>query len=349
MPVPTALRERTRRLVSLAPSRVDHIPALRIAVGLAVPLAVLLATGHVDWTMYASFGAFTGIYSRYEPTALRFRRQSVMALMLTVCIGLGATLASLGPMLGEHGLPWTAVVLGALVAAVSATVIERLGIKPAGALFPLFAVAGISAAPAAAGVGTALLIAGSTGAWCVLLGLAGHYLGERHPGAGVAPPRQAFSRAQLLRLAAVFLVTALGAGAIGILSGLPFPYWAQVAAVAPLSAPGHGDQVERGVHRLLGTILGVGVAAFLLSFPAEPWQLAVWVVVMQFLAELYVLRNYAFALCFITPLALLMVQLAHPQPVGPLLHARVVETAIGVGVGVVVVLAAAAMRRRARA
>ena len=45
------------------------------------------------------------------------------------------------------------------------------------------------------------------------------------------------------------------------------------------------------------------------------------------------MRNYAFALLFITPLALLMVQLAHPQPVGPTLEARVVETAIGVVVG----------------
>lgn len=346
MPVPSAVRERARRLVSLAPGRVDHIPALRIAVGLAVPLALLLATDRIEWAMFAAFGAFTGIYSRYEPTALRFRRQSLMGLVLTLCVGIGASLAALGPMLGDRALPWTAMVVGALVAAGTATLVAKRGIKPGGALFPLFAVAAISSAPSVAPVWLALLIAAGTASWCVLLGLAGHYLGERHPGAGVDPRREVFTRRQLAHVGGVHLAAALAAGVIGIVSGLPFPYWAQIAAVSPLSAPGHGAQVERGVHRLLGTILGIGVTAFLLSFPAQAWQLVVWVVVMQFLAELYVLRNYAFALCFITPLALLMVQLAHPQAVGPMLHARVLETAIGVGVGIVVVLIGAALRRK---
>ncbi|MDN6303373.1 MAG: FUSC family protein, partial [Brachybacterium sp.] len=117
--------------------------------------------------------------------------------------------------------------------------------------------------------------------------------------------------------------------ALGLASGLPFPYWAQIAAIAPLSAPGRTLQVERGLHRIIGTTLGIVTTAFLLSFPAQPWQLVVWVVVLQFLAEMYVLRNYSFALLFITPLALLMVQIAHPQPIGAMLEARVLETAIG--------------------
>ena len=129
--------------------------------------------------------------------------------------------------------------------------------------------------------------------------------------------------------------------ALGLASGLPFPYWAQIAAIAPLSAPGRTLQVERGLHRIIGTTLGIVTTAFLLSFPAQPWQLVVWVVVLQFLAEMYVLRNYSFALLFITPLALLMVQIAHPQPIGAMLEARVLETAIGAVVGIAVVIAAA--------
>src|SRR5699024_530006 len=68
--------------------------------------------------------------------------------------------------------------------------------------------------------------------------------------------------------------------------------------------------------------------------------------ILQFLAEMYVLRNYALALLFITPLALLMVQLAHPQPVGAMLQARVLETAIGVAVGIGFVIASALFDRR---
>lgn len=50
------------------------------------------------------------------------------------------------------------------------------------------------------------------------------------------------------------------------------------------------------------------------------------------------LRNYSAALLFITPLALLMTQLGHPQPAAELLTSRAVETVIGVIVGMLVVL-----------
>lgn len=135
---------------------------------------------------------------------------------------------------------------------------------------------------------------------------------------------------------------------LGLASGLPYPYWAQIAAVVPLSAPGRTAQVERGLHRVVGTTLGILTTAFLLSFASLDWQLVVWVVVLQFLAELYVLRNYSLALLFITPLAPLMVQLANPQPAGPMLQARVLETAIGVVVGVAMVVASAGWDRRHR-
>ncbi|WP_341856891.1 FUSC family protein [Brachybacterium sp. GPGPB12] len=61
---------------------------------------------------------------------------------------------------------------------------------------------------------------------------------------------------------------------------------------------------------------------------------------------MFILRNYSIALLFITPLALLMVRLGHPQPAGPMLEARVLETAIGVVVGLALVLGRYARERR---
>lgn len=82
---------------------------------------------------------------------------------------------------------------------------------------------------------------------------------------------------------------------------------------------------------MIGTAAGVVVTAFLLSFPAQPWQLAVWVVLLQFLTEMFVLRNYVLSLLFVTPV--------------PLLQARVIETVIGVAVALAVVLAGGAWSR----
>ncbi len=70
-----------RRFLRLGPSRADHLPALRITAGLAVPLACLLLAGRIDWALYVGFGAFTGIYSRGEPTRLRAQRQALMGVV----------------------------------------------------------------------------------------------------------------------------------------------------------------------------------------------------------------------------------------------------------------------------
>lgn len=337
-----------QRFVSLSPSRVDHIPALRIAVGLAIPLGVLLLVDRIDWAMYAGFGAFTGIYSRYESTRSRFQRQSMVGVMLTASVAVGAALAEIGLHVPAALASVLTLVVSSVVAGLSATFVTHQGIKPGGAVFPLFAIAAVASAPPAASVPVATSVAAAAAGCSVLLGLAGHWLGERHaPSAptGVPPARERFTRGQFAAEFGRYAGASLVAGVMGLASGLPFPYWAQVAAVVPLSAPARFSQVERGLHRVVGSTLGIITTAFLLSFPMLEWQFVVWVVILQFIAELYVLRNYALALVFITPLALLMVQMAHPQPIGPMLTARVVETAIGVGVGIAMVFAADAWDR----
>jgi uncharacterized membrane protein YccC len=71
-------------------------------------------------------------------------------------------------------------------------------------------------------------------------------------------------------------------------------------------------------------------------------------VLLQFMAEMLVARNYSLALLFVTPLALLMSQLAHPVEPAGLLAARAGETVIGALIGLtVVVLVRSAAERQA--
>lgn len=213
-----------RRFVSLAPSRIDHTPAFRIAVGLAIPLTVLLATGRVEWAMYAGFGAFTGIYSRYEPTRVRFRRQSLIGALLTLCVGVGAALAQLGERIPEVASSWLAMVAAALVAGGAAVLITVRGIKPGGAVFPLFAIAAVAAAPPAAPVWGAMAVAGASAAGCVALGLLGHWAGERHPADGFSPATRTYTSGELWTEFGRYAGAALVAGVLGLASGLPYPY-----------------------------------------------------------------------------------------------------------------------------
>ena len=129
MPLTESVAARLRGLLTIAPARVDHIPAFRIAVGIAIPLAVLLLAGRIEWAMYVGFGAFTGIYSRYEPTRARFRRQLLAGTMLTLCVTLGAGLAQIGPLLPEALASWVVIVVAALVERGRGLMLLRAGRK----------------------------------------------------------------------------------------------------------------------------------------------------------------------------------------------------------------------------
>ncbi|WP_313408283.1 FUSC family protein, partial [Aeromicrobium sp.] len=130
--------------------------------------------------------------------------------------------------------------------------------------------------------------------------------------------------------------------------GLGHPYWASVGAAAATAGPSTRHRMVRGLHRAVGTIAGVLVAAALLALDLGTLPTIVLVIALQVGAELLAGRNHAIALVLITPLALLMVQLGSPTPVSTLLADRLVDTVLGVAVGLVVVVAGDRWLTRAR-
>jgi uncharacterized membrane protein YccC len=129
------------------------------------------------------------------------------------------------------------------------------------------------------------------------------------------------------------------AGLIANAAGLEHPAWAVVAAVVPLAIPGLRNQVRRGLNRVVGTLAGLVLAAVLLTPSLPGWAVILLVAALQGATELFVARNYALAMVFVTPLALLLIQVAAPQPTGRLVATRLTETLIGVSVGIAVAFA----------
>ncbi|WP_129360481.1 MULTISPECIES: FUSC family protein [Micrococcaceae] len=322
-----------REIISFAPSTSDHIPAMRIAASVAVPLVVLLLVGRVDLTIYASFGAFTSLYARQEPFWDRFRHQCEAAALLIGSIAVGLALASIQPG------PWVVIVVCALVGGLCAMACLILTLRPPGGLFFIFASGAVGSMPTTPPVLLALLAAVGAAMWSILAGMAGTFLGEgrRGPVAPV-PTHHGQTTPQVFRRGLLFFCAAAIAGILGELSGLTHAYWAMVAAVAPIAAPSVTARLHKCVQRIIGTFGGILITAFLLSTGLQQWHMAVYVVVFQFLAEAFVMRNYAFAMLFVTPLALMMVQMGHPASPTEILTARMAETAIGAAVGFVLIL-----------
>jgi uncharacterized membrane protein YccC len=117
-----------------------------------------------------------------------------------------------------------------------------------------------------------------------------------------------------------------------------------LVAVIPPARAAHS--ISRSVHRIVGTIVGVGVTALLLVWAPPPLVVIVVIVVCQVVTETLVGRHYGLALVFITPMALSVSYLASPVPLTGLVVDRVLETVLGAAVGILLVLAARGVERR---
>ncbi|OOB91652.1 FUSC family protein [Rathayibacter sp. VKM Ac-2630] len=335
-----------KELVTLGPHAGAHRVAIRAGVSMAVPLLVLWAFGRTDLALYATFGAFTALYGRQHTHRPRLRMQLSAAAYLVTVVTVGTAVA-LSP-----AREWLIIPVVVAVAVAAAYLSDALHWHPPGPLFPVFAVTACASVPTdPARIPEAFLLSAASAAFALLVGVAG----VASPRARRLPPtpwRTSFraaaarpsTRAAMLRFGAVVLVS----GAIPTATGLGHPYWAMVAAVAAVSGADTAARLVRAGHRMLGTVVGVAIAAALLALPLSPLATIAVVVLLQVLAELFVGRNYGVTLAFVTPLAILMVELAHRTDELVLLRDRALETAIGVAVGVVATLLAHAASSRRR-
>ncbi|RZI87870.1 MAG: FUSC family protein, partial [Microbacterium sp.] len=313
--------------------------ALRAAVSLAVPLLFLWAIDRVDLSVYASFGAFASLYGRYDAYADRIRMQAAAGAVVVAAMLIGTTLVLLDTPVALR------TVIVSLLAALAALAAYRWRWHPPGALFVVFAAGACASIPAEpASLMHVVLLGGGSVLFSVAVT------------SGIAVVRRGLRRTpQRNTLAADadarWMAVAVGSGAL--LAGLAALvligdhwYWAMVGAVAALGGAQLTARIVRGLQRLVGTLIGVAIAAGLLALQLPPLATIAVAVLLQAGAELYVNRNYGVAMFFVTPLALLMVELAVPADPLVLLRDRALDTAIGVAVGTSVAVVAAWNRRR---
>lgn len=327
----------------LAPARNDHHPAVRTAVGVGVPLLVLVLAGRIDLAIFASFGAFTGIYGRNEPHRERLLHQAKAGLLLLVFILTGSLASHAG--IG----PW-GIVIGTTLVAGLGTLGTGFGrLRPAGSLFHIFAFGAISSVPGQPPVWQGMLAATLTVAFALAVAVSSRIIpGRRSPWTRRAnAPFTRRERKDIVLDALQYMAAAGAAGSIAVLLGIGHSYWAMVAAVVPLAGPTVTHRLGRAVNRILGTTGGLALTWLILLLGFHPWVLVLVIALLQFLAESFIARQYTIAQTFVTPLALISTELAHPSGPLPLIQDRAVETLIGALIGVLTVIAMSIRERTA--
>lgn len=305
---------------------------MRVAAGLLIPLLVLILLGRTDLTMCAIFGSLTGVFGRSEPhwRRLRHQAQSGVLMILTVTAGVSMSLAGRSD--------WEVVAAATVIAGIISVAADYLRVRPAGPFTYIFAFTATAAAPFTGTVGEAALAAGGGAVTAVVLGIAGRAHARRHSPhlhrPAVPPPNW---RA-ILQHSGRYVAAVAAAGSLAVVAGPGHSYWAMLAACAPIAAASTARAPLRAAHFIAGTYAGVLLSALLLQPDWTPVQLAVLLTLLQFAGEMYVIRHYALAMVFLTPVALLMTGFVSTQPVRDLTIDRAVETTIGAAVAVAVVL-----------
>lgn len=302
--------------------------ALRACATLLAGLSILTICGRQELTAYVVFGAFACAYGGATRVGTRWQVQLTLGVLLTFAVFTGVVMGTT-----DH-YRWLAVGLATGWAVVASLLSQRYGWRPPGPLFLVFAAATSAGMPVgAADARRAVLATSACASLAVVLGAIEVRVLGAQPRPTVASEVPMIDRSLPLICGAGALI----AGAVATLAGLDHPSWAMVAAVAPFSVIPPTHQIVRAIHRVVGTAVGLAVAALILvATPLPAIPLILLVTALHAATEMLVVRHYGLALVFITPLALLLTQLADPVPRTQLLTSRIVETVVGVLVGLTV-------------
>ncbi|UVE95403.1 FUSC family protein [Dietzia sp. B32] len=140
--------------------------------------------------------------------------------------------------------------------------------------------------------------------------------------------------------ASVGVATAASIVLLTLLAGpdQPHLYWAIAFSALVLHQGGpRAARTYRALHRLTGTVAGLGLFLLVAILQPTGWWLIGLIVVLQFTIELLVTRNYGLAVTLITPLALLIASGGNvPERPLSLVGERLLDTVVGVLVALAV-------------
>jgi len=154
----------------------------------------------------------------------------------------------------------------------------------------------------------------------------------------VAQIAAALRRHSVVLPSAARIGIAVGLGvAAGRALGLGHAYWIGLTAAAVLQASNLMITRRRVVHRLAGTVIGVGLAFAVLGWHPPIWLVVIAVAFFQGLIELVIATNYGVAVTSITVLALLLFRVAAPaeEAITITIGSRLADTVIGAALALV--------------
>lgn len=124
---------------------------------------------------------------------------------------------------------------------------------------------------------------------------------------------------------------------LGHLLELNNPYWIPISCIAVMQGATALHIWRRGFYRILGTVLGMGLCWIILTTIKHPFLICLAIVVLQFIIESTITRNYTLAVFFITPMTILLLEVGSQIAQNPteLISSRLIDVLIGSVIGAI--------------
>ncbi len=326
---------------------------MRSALAFGLPALVLVGAGYHREALTVTLGAFAVMYGEQRPYRVRWRVVLLAGAALFAASMLGAVLGERLFGLWESGTKTDGVVevvalsLVGLVA-VFVAIANRSG-PPGAFFFVLVCSVAIQVTRAGLPIRAVAVCCAVGVVSSLVVTMSGFVLDRRAPERAAVESAvrsiddyvvlreraQPAGQARRAAGAALRVMIAAGlAGGISVLVGLGRPDWAVITAVLVLhQGPDRVVGTVRGLHRLGGTVIGLGLFALLYQFVPTGAVLVLVLMTLMFLVDLAMARNYGIAVIAITPLALLIGGAGESGgSIAAPMRDRLIETVIGVAI-----------------
>jgi hypothetical protein len=336
-------RQFARELVHLDPARFDLRRGVLGASLVVIPLIVGFALGLAEASVLVTIGALNLLLVQLpSPGVTRWRVLMVAIVANAGAFGAG-TLVGLAPVTVE--IPLVAVAI--FLALLGTRTTEWEGASFIAAVMFCFAVgippttlAGVGLRPAA------VLLGGiwTLGALSVVQLLWPRYSTGLEPLTSAARVAPTSSLRRIVVHSSVVAVTVVVGLIIGLALGLPRDYWIMLTVLVALRLD-LASTVSYATARILGTLLGAGLAFVITTWTADPWILFPILALTTTLCLATRGVNYAVYSIWITLTVILILNLVYSG--GPALAiARIIDTAIGGTLALVAAISLSTATRR---
>ncbi|WP_337043783.1 FUSC family protein [Emticicia sp. 17c] len=307
--------------------RLWHIPVLAsVCVGL--PLLAGYAVGRLDFGTLASMG---GLVILYLPSTNLENRM----LTLLAC-SFGFVLSFTIGIVFSFNTYLSAAVLGLYAFGVN-WLTNYFRLPPPGNFFFVMIASMASCMPfdlLAIPAKVGLIALGTIGG-CLFAMAYSLYIVRKYPEKIKAPTARKRHYTNLTESMIIGLFIALS-----LLTGHIFefdnPYWIPVSCLAIMQGMNVVQVGQRSFHRIVGTFVGMGFSWVLLRLNLSTLQICISIIVLQFIIEVLVVRHYALAVIFITPLTVFLIELSRGAGIDAngVIAARFLDITIGSLIGV---------------